>query len=120
MQPWEVSTERSAVGSRLVLCPTLVPCCLPQQQPTLDLLQQHDPDAAASIRSVLKLPAESFQQLLEVEQLPHDTSKQQYMAHAVRQLLVDSVWWQLAAVRQGFAAGTSVQVSGWCVPGSLA
>lgn len=98
----------------------MVPCCLPQKQPTLDLLQQHDPDAAASIRSVLKLPAETYQQLLEVEQLPDNTSKQQYVAHAVRQLLVDSVLWQLAAVRQGFAAATSVQVSGWCVLGMCA
>jgi hypothetical protein len=60
---------------------------------------------------VLKLPAESYQQLLEVEQLPTNTNKQQYVAHAVRQLLVDGVLWQLTAVRQGFAAGTNVQVS---------
>lgn len=90
--------------------PLAVPCC-PCPQPTLDLLQQHDPDSAASIRSVLKLPSAQYQQLLEVEQLPSSMSRQQYVAHAVRQLLVADVQWQLKAVRQGFAAGTSTQVS---------
>jgi hypothetical protein len=61
---------------------------------------------------VLKLPAQQYQQLLEVEQLPASTSRQQYVAHAVRQLLVTDVQWQLEAVRQGFAAGTSLQVRG--------
>lgn len=79
-------------------------------QPSLELLQQHDPDAASGICSVLKLPAQQYQQLLEVEQLPASTSRQQCVAHAVRQLLVTDVQWQLEAVRQGFAAGTSLQV----------
>jgi hypothetical protein len=80
-------------------------------QPSLELLEQHDPAAAASLRSVLKLPAHQFQQLLEVEQLPASMTRQQYMAQAVRQLLVTDVQWQLEAVRQGFTSGTSVQVS---------
>lgn len=79
-------------------------------QPTLELLEQHDPAAAASIRSVLKLPAHQFQQLLEVEQLPASMTRQQYVAQAVQQLLVTNVQWQLEAVRQGFTSGTSVQV----------
>jgi hypothetical protein len=83
-------------------------------QPSLELLQQHDQDAATGIRSVLKLPTQQYHQLLEVEQLPSNTSRQQYVAHAVRQLLVTDVQWQLQAVKQGFAAGTSLQVRASC------
>lgn len=79
-------------------------------QPNLDLLEQHDPEAADSIRAVLKLPAEQYQQLLEVEQLPSTTSKQQYVLQAVRQLLITDVHWQLQAIRAGFTAGTHKQV----------
>jgi hypothetical protein len=86
-----------------------VAACL--HQPTLELLEQHDPDAAASMCSVLKMPLQQYQQLLQVEQLPTSMSRKQYVAHAVRQLLVVDVQWQLEAVKQGFAAGTNIQVS---------
>lgn len=102
---------RPADGLPLRCC---ILCCYPGMQPTLDLLEQHDPDAAASMRSVLKLPRQQYQQLLQVEQLPSSMSREQYAAHAVRQLLVDDVQWQLEAVRQGFAAGTNIQVSCTC------
>jgi hypothetical protein len=83
----------------------------PWHQPTLDLLEQHDPDAAASMRSVLKLPRQQYLQLLQVEQLPSSMSREQFVTHGVRQLLRDDVHWQLEAVKQGFAAGTNIQVS---------
>ena len=82
-------------------------------QPTLALLEQHDAAAATSIQSVLKLPAAQYQQLLQVDQLPSTTSRQHYVLHAVRQLLVGDVEWQLAAVRTGFAAGTDIKVKHW-------
>lgn len=77
-------------------------------------LQQHDPDAAASLRSVLSLPRSQYVQLLQLEQLPSGMRRQQYVQHAVQQLLVSGVAWQLQALRAGFSAASDVEVLSMC------
>ncbi|WIA11861.1 hypothetical protein OEZ85_011947 [Tetradesmus obliquus] len=71
-------------------------------QPSLAMLQQHDPEAAQGLQAVLQLPQQQYQQLLQVEGRPGSTSKQQYIGLALQQLLVEDVRWQLEALQQGF------------------
>jgi hypothetical protein len=104
---WPLHTATDTCPSNCQLLLVVPPS---RDQPALAVLEQHDPQAAQGIKSVLALPTQQYRQLLEVEELPTTTSRQQYVAHAVRQLLVNDVAWQLEAVQQGFAAGTLIQV----------
>eukprot|EP00798_Chlamydomonas_sp_ICE-L_P021531 gene21531-28521_t len=70
--------------------------------PTLDLLKEFDPDAAASITQVISLPKDQLQSMMEMEDLPISTTAAQYMVHATKQILVEAVDWQSSAFRSGF------------------
>eukprot|EP00878_Enallax_costatus_P039215 GHUV01044779.1.p1 GENE.GHUV01044779.1~~GHUV01044779.1.p1 ORF type:complete len:179 (+),score=69.53 GHUV01044779.1:189-725(+) len=66
------------------------------------MLEQHDTDAAQGLAAVLSLPQLQYQELLQVEGHPSNTSRQAYVDQAVQQLLVHDVEWQYQALRQGF------------------
>jgi hypothetical protein len=76
------------------------------------MLQQHDPEAAQGLQAILRLPSQQYQQVLQVEGRPADTSKQQYVDLALQQLLVEDVSWQFEALQQGFSTVLEQQV-GW-------
>ncbi|EFJ42551.1 hypothetical protein VOLCADRAFT_107185 [Volvox carteri f. nagariensis] len=72
--------------------------------PSLDMLSEFDPDAAAGVRNVASLPADQLRSMLELEGLPLDWSAELYTQHAVRRILRDDVAWQSEALASGFFA----------------
>jgi hypothetical protein len=62
-------------------------------QSTPELLEAHDPAAAANVRGLARLSASAYQELLSLEGLPLDTPRQDYMEWAVERLLVEDVDW---------------------------
>ncbi|GFR47973.1 hypothetical protein Agub_g9797 [Astrephomene gubernaculifera] len=91
-------------------------------QPTLDMLAEFDPDAAAAVRNVAALPADQLRGMLELEGLPGDWSAERYTQHAVSQVLRDGVAWQSKAVAAGlFAAVDRRLLRAWQLgPAALA
>jgi hypothetical protein len=73
-------------------------------KPDLAALEAFDPSAAAGVRNAAALPDSQFRGMLEMEGLPPGTTREQYTAHAVHQLLVESTGWQAAALAQGWWA----------------
>ncbi|GAX79078.1 hypothetical protein CEUSTIGMA_g6518.t1 [Chlamydomonas eustigma] len=81
----------------------LLPGGLAAYRPGLEALEQFDPEAAASIRSVANLPRDQLKAMMAVEGLPGSTTAEQYIAHAVRMLLVEAVEWQARSLAAGFS-----------------
>ncbi len=77
-------------------------------KPSLETLQQHDPDAAAALQQVITLPPAELSQLLRLEGLPSTLAARQYTETAAARLLVDDVAWQYGALAQGFWAAGSL------------
>jgi hypothetical protein len=63
-----------------------------------------DPPAAAAITKAGAASRSDLAALLALEGLPSSMSAEGYVEHAVRQLLVESVTWQAAAMAAGFQA----------------
>lgn len=77
----------------------------------MQILQQHDPDAAAALQNTEQLSNQGYKGLLEAEGLPSTTTREQYMQQAVQHLLVDDVQWQYNALEAGFYAAVCKEVS---------
>ncbi|KXZ53241.1 hypothetical protein GPECTOR_7g1135 [Gonium pectorale] len=73
-------------------------------QPTLEVLADFDPDAAASVRNAAALPQDQLAAVLELDGLPSTWTSEQYVRHSVAQILRDGVAWQSAALAAGFFA----------------
>jgi hypothetical protein len=79
-------------------------------KPDLAALEAFDPGAAAGVRNAAALPDSQFKGVLEMEGLPASTTRQQYTAHAVQQLLVEGTAWQTAALAKGWWAAVDPSV----------
>ncbi|GIL54422.1 hypothetical protein Vafri_9959 [Volvox africanus] len=72
--------------------------------PTMDMLAEFDPDAAAGVNKVAALPSDQLRDMLELEGLPADWSAEKYTQYAVSRILRDEVAWQSEALASGFFA----------------
>ena len=98
-----------------VVC--LVQYCMvssPSLQATMRELEQHDPQAAASLIKVQQqqMSKQQFQELLQLEGLPSNCSREQYMQYSIEQLLgVGGAGWAMEAVGKGFWSAVEKEVS---------
>ena len=72
-----------------------------QFSPTMETLLHVDPEAARSIRNVEKLPQADFEAMLEFEG-KSGMSKDEFIHHSVRGILLDGVKWQFDSLCRGF------------------
>lgn len=76
----------------------------------LRTLEAFDPAAATSIKNVASLPKDQLRSMLEMEGLPDSTTAEQYVRHAVQDLLVGQVAWQAEALAAGFFSAVDAQL----------
>ena len=70
--------------------------------PTMELLQEFDPDAARGIRQVETLSDADFTAMVQLEGLSKNTTRRAYVQKSVEDVLVTNVAWQFDALRAGF------------------
>eukprot|EP00891_Asterochloris_glomerata_P002113 jgi/Astpho2/2113/Aster-x1040 len=78
-----------------------------QFEANIDVLKRHDPVAAQSLLHTQKLPPSQFDALMELQNQPAGTSREDFVRQAVQQLLVWEVDWQCASLEQGFWSAIS-------------
>ena len=78
------------------------------QKLSLATLEGFDPEAADNLRKVSKLPQKTFAELLEVEGLGK-MGRNEYIRHAVQELLEERIEWQSAAWAGGFRAAIGAE-----------
>ncbi len=96
----------AAVANRVTLDLPLAPALFrllsdPGWRPTLDEALAHDPDLAASVRSIRAMSRADFSDFLSGEGQALSTSKDAYLAGLAVETLRDGVAWQLQAFRDG-------------------
>jgi hypothetical protein len=79
---------------------------------SLELLEEFDPSAVASLRGIEKLKQADFEAMCELEDLePKRTSRAQYVASACERLLFgEQVRWQLEGAIEGFRRALPLEV----------
>jgi hypothetical protein len=86
-------------------------------QATMGELQQHDPEAAASLKRLQQqhMSKQQLQELLLLDGVPSSCStKEQYVQYSCEQLLgVGEGGWAVEAVQKGFWSAVDKEVSGW-------
>ncbi|KAA6417402.1 MAG: ubiquitin- ligase [Trebouxia sp. A1-2] len=79
-------------------------------QASFENVQSFDPAAAQALQKVACMPGQDLAALLQLEDLPLDTSREAYVQHAVQRVCVEDVQWQSASFAQGFCAAVSLDV----------
>lgn len=71
-------------------------------------LRRLDPSLLEMAQKIVAMDDEGFKAVLEAEDLPAATSRDKYIKNVAKELVVDSVKWQMEALRAGFrrALGT--------------
>lgn len=69
-------------------------------QPTLEVLQEFDVEAAAAVRGAAALKEADWRELLQSEGLDPHMRRRAYIKHAVYRLLMHDVSWQFSAFAQ--------------------
>lgn len=77
--------------------------------PTLAVLQEFDPEAAAGLTKVMDMSPAEIESLCELEGIEAGSTAQEYVQHSVNQILIENVEWQSEALASGWALGLDVQ-----------
>ena len=77
--------------------------------PDVHDLRDLDPELVATASKVRRMAEGEFAAVLEAEGMPASTTKDEYLSVMIHELIVDSVEWQVNALRQGFRDGLGTE-----------
>ena len=68
----------------------------------LHLLDEFDREQGAAVRKVIGFSDLAYAEFLELEDLPHNTTRTDFVTSTVRRILSDEINWMANALRSGF------------------